>query len=81
MIDSYHELGDIFFKQGDLARAVHYFGRSLSLSREFSPVPLIGMAKICSALNKHKQKDIFINKLLANFPDDERTKSAVQELN
>ncbi len=80
IIDSYYELGDIFLEDGALHESVHWFGKSLAMSRSFSPVPLIGMAKICGILEKPKQKRVFLEELTAYFPGDEDVEAAVKAL-
>lgn len=80
VIDSYYELGETYLQEGKFQDAVHYFGKSLSMNPTFSPVPLIGMAKICNYLGKSEQKEIFLRKLLAHFPEDAQGKQVIQQI-
>jgi len=80
IIDSYYELGEMYRQEGNFQDAVHYFGKSLSMDPTFSPVPLIGMAKICDYLSKPEQKKTFICKLQTHFPENEQVKQIIRQL-
>jgi glycosyltransferase involved in cell wall biosynthesis len=80
VIDPYIGLGDIFLGEGDWEAAVHWFGKALAISRTYSPIPLIGMATICSILNKTEQKNMFLKALAIHFSEDEAARSALAVL-